>query len=286
MTGSALCFALMTGVIRHVSGELHPFEIAFFRSLFGLLFMLPWVARTGLGALGTRRLVLYVLRGLVSVVSLILWMLAVASLPIVDATALFFTSSLFATVLAVAVVGELVGARRWAATLLGFAGAVVILRPGAEALSPPALFALASAALAGGSITIVKLLARTEPPNAIVTYMTLMLTPLSLIPALFVWRTPDLATLGWLAVLGSVGSIGHMALARAMRAADSSAMMPFGYAQLPFAAILGWLAFAEVPTAWTWAGAALILLPTLYVARREARAAGAGSAPRAGRARR
>ena len=273
MTGACVCFASMNAIIRHLSADLPPFEIVFFRNLMGLAFMLPWLLRAGPTALRTANQKLYVGRALIGLASMLLWFSALALMPLAEATALSFTAPLFATICAVAVLGETVRLRRWTATIVGFVGAMIVLRPGFQAIGLPELLVLASAATAGLSAITVKQLTRSEPPNAIVTYMTLYIMPPSLVFALFVWVTPPWATIPWLAVLGLFATLGHQAMTRAFAATDTSLVMSFDFARLPFVAVIAWFAFGETPDIWTWVGAAVIVAATVYVAHRESRLA-------------
>jgi len=277
MVFAAAAFAGMAGVIRHVSGQLHPFEIVFFRNFFGLVVMLPWLARNGLGALKTRRLGLYSVRAVFNVVAMLAAFSAVAMMPIADAMALSFTAPLFGTVLAALVLAEVVRLRRWAATGIGFLGAMLILRPGFGEMNPAALLALLGAAAVAASGTVIKMLSKTEPVNAIVAYMVIFLTPMSLVPALPVWTAPGLESLLWLAALGGLGTLAHIGLTRSFKAAEASLVLPFDFVRLPFAALIGYAAFDERPDGWTWTAAAVIAGATLYVARSEAKAVAAAT---------
>jgi drug/metabolite transporter (DMT)-like permease len=274
ITLANLCFTAMAGIIRHVSADVHPFEIAFFRAFFGLIFMAPWFLRIGLSSLRSRRVGMHVCRSLFMLGAAMTWFTAISLMPIAEVTALSFTTPLFATLGAALFLAERVGVRRAAAIGVGFAGAMIILRPGIETLTMPALAALAAAAFSAAGMVVVKSLSRTESAATIVTYVGLLLTPLSLVPALFVWSTPSPGSLAWLAALGLVANLGHLSFARAMAAADASAVLPFDFLKLLFTATLGYLLFAEVPDVWTWIGAAVIFGATLYTARRESRAAG------------
>jgi drug/metabolite transporter (DMT)-like permease len=274
ITLANLCFTAMAGIIRHVSADVHPFEIAFFRAFFGLIFMAPWFLRIGLSSLRSRRVGMHVCRSLFMLGAAMTWFTAISLMPIAEVTALSFTTPLFATLGAALFLAERVGLRRAAAIGVGFAGAMIILRPGIETLTMPALAALAAAAFSAAGMVVVKSLSRTESAATIVTYVGLLLTPLSLVPALFVWSTPSPGSLAWLAALGLVANLGHLSFARAMAAADASAVLPFDFLKLLFTATLGYLLFAEVPDVWTWIGAAVIFGATLYTARRESRAAG------------
>ena len=123
------------------------------------------------------------------------------------------------------------------------------------------------------STLLVKSLSRSESPAAIVIYMNLILTPLSLAPALFVWRWPGGSDFALLILIGLLAAIAHILLTRAYARADASAVMPFDYARLPFVAALAFFVFGEVPDLWTWVGAAIIGASAIYIAHREAQVA-------------
>src|SRR5712671_2973096 len=268
---SGICSVMMNVLIRVAAQEMHPFEVAFFRCLFGLLFVLPWIVRGGAAQLRPRRMGFYLLRAAIGLVSMATWFYGITVVPLATATAVSFTGPLFATLAAVLILHEVVRFRRWSAVVLGFVGVLVIMRPGTERLDANLLILLLSAATAAMNNITVKFLARSgEPPSRIVALFMIYLTPLSLIPALFVWQWPDPSTFGALIGLGCLGTIAHISVARALAAADASACAPFEFARLPFAALIGFLWFGEVTDLWTWAGAAIIAGSAIYVAHREA----------------
>ena len=272
MVGSCVFFALLTALIRYLSRTIDPLEIIFFRNLFGMVVMLPWLWRHGLGTLRTRRLWLYALRALIGLAAMIAWFQAVARMNLADAVALSFTAPLFATVVAVFLLREVVRLRRWVAVGTGFLGAMVILRPGFEAVPPEAVYVLFSAAMMGIAVSLVKMLARTEATAPIVFYMVLMLTPASAIPALFVWKTPAPEEFLWLLALGATATLGHLCLVRAFACADATAVLPFDFVRLPIIALIGYLAFDQKVDGWTALGAAIIIAASVYIAHREAAA--------------
>lgn len=280
---AAAAFALMTVMVRMLGAAMHPFEIAFFRNLFGLLFMAPWLMAMGMGALRTRHIGGYSLRSLFGLTAMLLWFSAVTMMPLAEAVALSFTAPLFAAIAAVLFLGERMGLRRTFALLAGFAGALIILRPGLIELTLPAGLVLASSVFIACSITMVKTLSRTEGASAIVTWMGIYMVPMSLVPALFVWRWPTLTETAQLVVMGGLATAGQVAMTRAYAATDATVVLPFDYARLPFAAAVAYFAFAEIPDLWTWVGAGVIATATIYMARREAlvarreRRAGAGT---------
>lgn len=268
---SGAAFAVMMALVRLVSADIHPFEAAFFRNLIGLLLLAPWLAFTGIGVLHAGRLPIHLLRSGLGLGAMLLLFTALSRLPLAEATALTFTAPLFATIGAALVLGERVRRRRWAATCVGFLGALIVLRPGVAVVSPASFFALAAAVFIAAAMLSIKSLSKTEHPNAIVLIMGLIMTPASLLPAAFVWTWPSPATWGWLLLMGLAATIGQVCLTRAFAAAEASAVLPIDFARLVFVSVLGYVIFGEVPDLWTWVGGALIITSTAYIAQREVR---------------
>ncbi len=273
MLGAAFALALMNGLIREASATLHPLQIAFLRNFFALLVLLPWLMRIGFGGLRTNRLGLHVTRALVGFVAMVLWFSSVALLPLAEAVSLNFTVPLFATLGAALILGEVVRARRWTATIVGFLGVLVIVRPGMEEVTLVTMLPVLAAVFMAITVLMVKALSDSEDPTLMVFYMNLLLTPISLVPALFVWQWPDLMTLGIMMVIGVLAVVAHLMMYQSFARADASAVVPFQYAQLPFVALIGYFAFAELPDLWTLAGAVIIAASATYIARREAQIA-------------
>lgn len=273
MLGSGAAFAVMMAVVRKLSPTIHPFEAAFFRNLLGLMFMLPWLARAGVGVLRTGRFSMHAQRAGFGLAAMLCLFYALGRLPLAETTALTFTAPLFATVGAAFILGEKVRARRWAATMVGFVGALIVLQPGRAAMDPIALLALASAVFIAGAMLTIKSLSRTEHPNAIVIMMGLLMTPASLVPAVFVWSWPTAGAWGWIVLMGFAATVGQVCLTRAFAAAEASAVLPLDFSRLVFVAILGYALFGETPQPGTWIGAGLIVAATVYIAHREARLA-------------
>lgn len=267
MVFAAASFAAMTGVVRHVSDELHPLEIVFFRSFFGLLFMMPWLIRNGFAEFRRDLLELYLVRAVLGVVAMSAWFYAINMIPITQATALNFTWPLFGTVFAAVVLKEYVPFGRGLGALLGFAGVIVIIRPEIGGLSGGAVVALIAAAAIAASAIVIKILARSQSTNGVIAYSHVLLMPMTLAPALFVWRTPSLSTLLWLFLLGGLATLAHVGVTRALRRADASRVLPFDFMRLPFVAIIGYAAFGETLDVWTLAGALIIAVATVYVGR-------------------
>ena len=270
------CAIMMNVLIRFAAYRLHPFEVTFFRCLFSLVVMLPFIIRAGPSVLATPKIGFYTLRAVVGLVSMLSWFYGITVVPLATATAVNFTAPLFATMAAALVLHEDVRLRRWAAVVIGFIGVLVIMRPSRDSVDPMLLLILLSAASSAMNNITVKYLVRTERPNTIVALFSVYLTPLSLIPALFVWEWPDLRSLVALIGLGIIGTLAHLSVARAYLAADASACAPYEFVRLPYAALIGYLLFGEVSDGWTWVGAAIIAGAAIYVAHREAKLARLG----------
>ena len=272
MAVSTVFFGLMAVWIRLASSQLHPFEIAFFRNLFGLVFALPLLFKHGPSLLKTDKLRFYVLRCLIGICSMLAGFWAIVNLPLAQAVALSYATPLFVTIGAVLVLGEVVRARRWTAVLIGFVGVLVILRPGTD-FNQGAWIAVLSAALSGSVAISIKVLSRTEKPDAIVLFTTLIWVPMSLLPALFVWEWPQGIIWLWIVLAGLFGTLGHLCWTRALRMADASFLTPISFLQMPLVVAAGYWLFAEPMDAWVIAGSLIILAANAYIAHREAQLA-------------
>jgi drug/metabolite transporter (DMT)-like permease len=249
----------------------HPLQVAFFRFLSALLLMLPLLAWRGTSLMRSKAPELYAVRAVISLFSMTAWFLAISLIPLGELTAIGFLSPLFGTLAAVVLLGEKVRARRITALAVGFIGAMIMLRPGMSAVGMGQAFALFSALSGGVMAVLLKQLAGRDDPDKIVFLTTLIMTPLALVPALFVWRWPTWELLMPMLVVALTGVLGHVFLMRGFRAADASLVLTFEFSRLPFAVALGYLLFGELIDGWTWFGAAVIFCSAVYIARREAR---------------
>lgn len=269
MAASVLFFTIMVSSIRHVSAETNPFMIVFFRNFFGFLIIGPIVFRTGISMLRTGRLRLYLVRAVFGLLAMFTWFHAVTYTPLAEAVALNFTMPLFVTLVAIAALGEKVGWRRWAATIVGFLGALVVIQPGFETITFGHIELLIASFFMAASVIVIKRLASTEPPVRIVTYMIIIFTPASLFPALVFWEWPTLTTLYWFGVIGISGTLAHLVFTHALKDVEVTSILPLDFMRLPLTAFVAYLAFAEVPDTATWMGGAIIFASTLYIVHRE-----------------
>lgn len=273
MIAAACLLATLSLLVRHVAAtaDLHPFEIAFFRNFGQFALMLPWVAAAGIAVVHTRRVWAHVRRSMFGIGAMLTWFWVVTQMPIAEATAISFSAPLFTTAGAALFLGERVGPRRWFATVAGFVGVLMIIRPGIHEVGLPQVMALLAAVLIAGSMLSNKSLARTESPNAMVLWMGVFMSLFSIAPAVTVWTWPTGWVWAWLVALGVVATAAHMAINRAYGKGDASFIAPFGFTQIPFVAVVGFVLYGELPDAWSIAGAAVIMASGVYTAHREAK---------------
>jgi drug/metabolite transporter (DMT)-like permease len=256
---------------RAMDAGLHPFEVVFLRNVFACLLLVPLLAYRGRSLLRSENFGLYGLRVMVSLASMQAWFYAISLIPIGEVTAISYLAPLFGTLGAVLLLGEVVRIRRWTALGVGFLGAMVILRPTGAELGVGQVCALVSAMTSGLTAVLVKQLTARDDPDKIVFLTNVLLMPLSLIPALFVWRWPTLEVLPALIGMGVCAVLGHVTVVRGYAATDASLAMTFEFSKLPFAVGIAFLAFGETIDGWTWIGALIIFASAVYITRREAR---------------
>ena len=266
---STISFAIMNASIRHVAQELEPMMVVFFRNFLGLIVLAPFFIRHGLAPLRTERIGLHWVRAGLNLFAMAAFYIGLSLTPLAEATALAFTAPLFAVLLAICFLGEKVGLRRWTAIAIGFAGALIILRPGLEAVEVGALAVLSSAIIWSGTLIVIKVLSRTDSSLTITAYMALLLAVLSLPVALFYWQTPTFAQFLLLTLIAITGTLGQYTLVEALSGADAQVVMPLDFMRLLWTALLGFLLFQEVPDIFVFLGAVMIVASATYVAVRE-----------------
>lgn len=233
-------------------------QIVFLRLAFALLVLLPLIWRRWPEITVTTRWPLYGWRIGIGLSAMICWFGALAVTPVGDVTAISFLTPIFSTLAAVIWLREAMTARRLVALGLGFAGTLIILRPGLiEVGLGMWLSIFAACAMAAASLCI-KQLTRTDDPEKVVAISTMMQAPILLLPALLVWEWPTPLMWGVFFLIGLFASLGQVCLSRAFAAGDVGLVMSVDFARLPFAVGLGFILFAELIDVWTWIGAAVI----------------------------
>ena len=266
-----MLFVGVTVAVRYLGNSMNPVQAAFIRYCFGIVLILPLLSRAGVMSLDRDRLGFHALRGLLHGGGVILWFLAMSRIPISEVTALGFTTPIFVTLGAAVFLSERLKPYRVAAVLLGFIGALLILRPGLRVIDIGALAQLGAAPLFACSYLMAKSATRREASSMIVILLSVFCTLTLALPALMVWRTPTLEELLLLGLTALLATSGHYCMTRALEAAEVSAVQPFTFLQLVWATILGLILFDEHPDVWIWIGGAVIVASATWMAQQEVR---------------
>jgi drug/metabolite transporter (DMT)-like permease len=268
---AAIMFTAMQGSVRYLSATIHPFEIAFFRCFFGMLVIAPWFFNKKTSPLKTQNFGRHMWRAALNVVAMLLFFTALSftATPIAQIQALAFTAPLFTTILAALILGEIVGIRRWSAVCLGFAGALIIIRPGIQPIDLGSMYVILSASIWAVCMILIKQLSRTDSSFTITAYMVILMSPLALIPALFYWTWPGPWEWFWLLFCGLLGTLAQWSMTQAFSLADATVVLPLDFSKVVWGALIGYFAFGELVDIWTWLGAGVIFSGATYIAMRE-----------------
>lgn len=240
--------------------EMNVFQLMEVRSILGLCMLYPLIRLSGgFAVVKTARLHAHITRNLIHYGAQLGWFFALTLIPIGQVVAIEFTMPIWTAILAAAFLGERLTVWKTAAIALGLIGVIVIVRPATGEINPGQLIALAAAVGFGVSITVVKSLTRTEQTLAIVFWMLVVQAVAGFLPALYVWKWPPSYIWGWVAVIAFCGTFSHYCMARAMRHADATVVIPMDFLRVPLTATVGWLIYSEQLDIFTVLGAVLIL---------------------------
>ncbi len=267
--GSMLLFSIGDGLSKSLAMEYDPLEVSALRYFCTLLLLLPFALRHGLGAARTRVPMLQLGRGFAMLAFSIFFISGLTSLPLADATTIGFASPLMVTALSIPLLGERVGARRWSAVFIGFVGVIIVVRPGSSAFNPAAIYPLLSAVAWAFGLILTRKMRNADAVLTTMLYSTLVGTAFGATALPFVWRPPALEA--WVLLFGaaSVFGLGQYFTVRAFAVAPASLLAPFAYSQILWSTLIGYFAFATIPDAMTWLGAAIIVASGLYTLHRE-----------------
>lgn len=271
VTLAMISFAGLAGFAKYAShAGIDPLQIIFLRNAFCFMFLLPLLAVRGASIAYSTQFKMYGFRVGIALLSMMTWFYSLSLIPIAELTAIGFLGPLFATLFAAIFLGEIVRGRRWTALAVGFIGAMIILRPGTTSFGLGQALALFSALSAGVIGPLLKQMTATDDADRIVFISTMLMTPFSLIPALFVWQWPALSLWPYIAGMGLCAIVGHVSLMRGFASTDASLVFTFEFSRLPFAVAIGYLMFGETIDIWMLAGAVIIFSSAFYITRREA----------------
>ena len=270
MIFSGLFATSMHCLIRFATEENHPFEVAFFRTIFVLIIFLPVVAKNGFNSLKPNNIKLQTYRALVGSVAMLCMFYGLSITELAKATALMFTVPIFATILAIIFLKEIVGIRRWSAMFVGFIGALIVLRPDVQLGLGPLLI-LCGSLLWSSSVLMAKKLTQTDNTMTITFWQAAGLIPATFILATQVWEWPTMNQLFMFLLIAIAGTMTHWFLNEALKRADISSLLPLDYLRLIWSVSLGFIFFDELPHAGLWLGAALILGASTYIGVRQSK---------------
>jgi drug/metabolite transporter (DMT)-like permease len=267
MVLAAVLLPLLNASTKYLSQSYPVLEITWARYAGHFLFMLiAFAPRRGIQLLASSQPVLQLVRSTLLCVSTLVFIAGLASVMLPTATAISFTGPLIVTALAPLVLGEAVGRHRWIAIIIGFIGAIVVVRPGLDPAYEGALLIFAGAFAAALYQLLTRKLAAHDPAETSITYIALAGFVLTSIPLPFIWQTPVSV---WdalvFAALGFFGGFGHYFLVRAFELAPAPVVAPLNYGQLIGATLLGIIVFGQLPDLWTWLGAAIIAGSGLFM---------------------
>ena len=267
VSAGAILLTVMAVFVKILGARLHPAELMFCRAFIGFLIFAPWLlVQGGFSVIRTKRPGMHLARGFFGACGNYCFFFAITHLVLADAMALQFSRPLFMIVLAF--LCEVAGARRIGVTLAGFAGILVMLRPFGGGFDPDGLVAVAGALFGGLVVISIKKLSSTEPTRRIIFYYAFYTALFSAIPAAYFWVTPTLAEFWILLLIGFLGIIGQSCLTQGFTLGEATVTVPFDYMRIVYSGIFGLLLFAEIPSWWSVAGAALIVGSNLYLLRR------------------
>ena len=269
---SIVLFSIMIIFIRKASENLHILEVVFFRNLLAFFVMLPILKSTGLVAIKMNNTKLFFVRGFFGAIGMLAGFTCLTLIPLAQATAISFAQPIFITIGATIFLGEIIKVRRIVAIVIGFIGMLIIVQPGVNSFSFGIMLAIIAALAHSLNALIVKKLTLTETPQAIITWMVIILIPITLIPALVVWEWPSFETWLYLWGIAIVGSLAHFLWTKSYSMAEITSLQPIEFIKLPIIALLGWIIFSEIPGTWTWVGGLIIFISTIYISHREAKA--------------
>jgi len=269
MSGALLSFVAMALGGRETAAELSTFQILFFRSVVGLVLIVILLTRSGWGQIKTPPFGLHLMRNLAHFAGQYGWFFGIAYISLAEVFAIEFTVPVWTAIAAWFLLGEKLTTTRITAIALGIIGILIILRPGMGLISIAAMAVLGGAFGYAISHTLTKKLTFNNTPLSILFYMALIQLPLGFIPSLNNWVWPSAYAWLWLVVLGVTAMSAHYCMARALKLADATVVVPMDFMRLPLIALLGYLFYNESIDIWLLIGATVIVAGTLVNIRGE-----------------
>jgi drug/metabolite transporter (DMT)-like permease len=268
MSGAVLSFCAMAIAARELLAHLGVFAVLFYRTAVALLIVLAVALPRGV-PLRTEKVGVHVWRNLFHLGGQGSWVYALGALPLATVFAIEFTSPIFTALLAMLFLGERMNAGRMVMLALGFAGVLLILRPGLAVVHLASLVMIFGSFCFAVQFILTKRIAATDAPLTVLFWMSVIQTPLCLAAALPTWTMPVPADLPWIVVMGAGSFTAHYCITRALQSADATVVVPVDFFRLPLIAVVGALFYAEPFDPMVLFGAALIFAGTWFSLVRE-----------------
>jgi drug/metabolite transporter (DMT)-like permease len=269
MMGAVAAFAVIDTCAKVLVKDMQPFMVVFARYTLALIYVIAIMWWTGGLSLKTRHPWLQVLRGIMLMTTTMLNFVALQYLRLDQTSAIFFSNPLWVCALSPLLLGERIGPRRWAAVLVGFAGVLLIIRPGAESFHWAMFLSLGVAVIAALYQITTRKIGGKDPALVSLLLSTLVGSVLATPMGVVQWQVPDLGLVWIMVLMAFAGSAGHHMLIKAHTMAPAPTLAPFVYTQIIWMILLGYLVFSDVPDLVTLLGAAIVVLSGLYVYYRE-----------------
>jgi drug/metabolite transporter (DMT)-like permease len=268
---SGVFFNFLNGAVKELASEMPPLYVAWGRWIAGIVLIAPYLLwRVGLDGMRTRDLKLHCIRGLFHTPGYGLWYEAVVWLPLATMAALGFTGPIFVTLGAVVFLRETVHWRRWLGVAVGFAGMLVIVRPGIVEMNPGIFMMMLAVPLIAGSNLIAKVVSGRDKPAVVVLWQSVVGAIFFAPLGIWFWQTPTLMQLGLFLVCGFFGTVAYFFITWAYRLLDISALQSITFLAIVWAALMDVAVWGKTADVWTFVGAAIIVASTTYIAHREA----------------
>jgi drug/metabolite transporter (DMT)-like permease len=272
MLATMLCFITLDAVMKHLLQSYSLVQVTWARFFFATIIAAIACGKSLPKAVRTNAPGIQVTRSVLLMLTTAMFNAGVRLIPLATATSIMFISPILVTVLSIPILGEQVGWRRWAGVLTGFLGALIIVHPwtsGVNALGIGAIFLLIAAFLNANYQIMTRKVRVYDGPMTSLLYTAVAGAVVTSLIVPWFWTSPTGSDWAFFIASGFAGGIGHLCLIQAFRAAPASVVAPFSYSSLIWAALFGWVFFAEWPPLWTWIGAGLIIASGLYIFHRE-----------------
>ncbi len=269
MSGAVASFTAMAIAVRELQRHMGSFEIVFLRSVVMLALVLAMLPRSGVAAIRTQRFGAHFSRNVIHFLGQVLWVYSIGVLTLATVFAIEFTMPMWTALLAWLFLKEKFTVPRLVQLALGFAGVLIILRPGGSAFHIAALGMVLGSLCYASSFIFTKRLSSTDSALAVLFWMSVIQTPISLVAALPQWVAPVGADAPWIVAIGIGSFSAHYCMTRAMKLVDAMVAVPIDFVRLPLIAVVGALFYAEPFDPLVMVGAAVIFAGTYYSLSRE-----------------